>query len=100
VATDSTGGGAPRGTPVRRPPAADHADVTTELRRRGVAQAGSDIDAEALRGAVADRVSSDKIPSVVVELDEHDVPRLTTGKPDKRPMRARFVGDAGVPEPS
>jgi acyl-CoA synthetase (AMP-forming)/AMP-acid ligase II len=65
-----------------------------------VAQAGSHIDAEALRSAVADRLSSYKVPSVVVELDEHDVPWLTTGKPDKRAMRARFVGEAGVPEPS
>lgn len=53
-----------------------------------VTRDGTAIDADMIRTAVAERLSRYKVPSVIVGLDEDEIPWLATGKPDKRAMRA------------
>jgi fatty-acyl-CoA synthase len=57
-----------------------------------VPREGADLDAEALRAFLAERVARWWIPERIEFLDE--LPKTSVGKFDKRALRARFVPDA------
>jgi acyl-coenzyme A synthetase/AMP-(fatty) acid ligase len=49
---------------------------------------GADLDEDKVRDAVRSQLSNYKVPRHVVILDEADMPRLHSGKPDKRALQA------------
>jgi acyl-CoA synthetase (AMP-forming)/AMP-acid ligase II len=55
-----------------------------------VPEAGVELDPAELRRQVSERLSSFKVPSVVITLADEEVPWLGTGKPDKRALLAHF----------
>lgn len=57
-----------------------------------VPREGSTIDVGGVRDGAARQLSRYKVPSVVVTIEEADVPWLVTGKPDKRAMVKLFRG--------
>lgn len=64
-----------------------------------VADPSADLDTEALRAAVKEKLSAFKVPRYVVELDAVDVPMTATGKVDRVALTSRladFVGLRGV----
>ena len=68
-----------------------HPDFDEQVAAVVVAAEGATIDIDALRAAARGLLSGFKVPTLVVAVDEDQVPWLATGKPDKRAMRKMLV---------
>jgi acyl-CoA synthetase (AMP-forming)/AMP-acid ligase II len=65
----------------------DHADIGEEVVAILVPASGATLDKTALRAYAKENLSSYKVPARFVVLDSTSLPRLATGKPDKRAMK-------------